>query len=74
MPRSAVQSIEGRPFAFVKLDDDLFEARPVEIGTKLQDRLEIVAGLRSHDDVVVASGFLVKSQLQISRLGAGCTD
>ena len=59
---------------FVKSFDDLFEARPVTLGAKHDGRVEIVAGLRAHEPVVVAGGFALKSQLLASRLGAGCVD
>jgi cobalt-zinc-cadmium efflux system membrane fusion protein len=74
VPRSAIQAVEGRPFAFVRLEDDLFEARPVELGAQLDGRVEVLAGVAADEEVVVDNAFLVKSQLQISRLGAGCTD
>ena len=73
VPRSAIQVVDGKPFAFVKLADDLYEARAVRIGAKDADRVA-VEGLTASDEVVVAHSFVVKSQLQISRLGAGCTD
>jgi cobalt-zinc-cadmium efflux system membrane fusion protein len=74
VPQSAIQDVDGTPLTFVKLADDLFEARSVRLGAKQGKDVEITYGLRADDEVVVANSFLVKSQLQISRLGAGCTD
>jgi cobalt-zinc-cadmium efflux system membrane fusion protein len=74
VPLSAVQNVTGTTVVFVKSFDDLFEARPVTLGAKHDGRVEIVAGLRSHEPVVVAGGFALKSQLLASRLGAGCVD
>ena len=74
VPQSAVQHIEGRPFAFVKVADDLYEARPIRIGATLNGQLEVLDGVGPEELVVVNGGFLVKSQLLISRLGAGCVD
>jgi len=74
LPSSAVQRIEGRPFVFVKVKDDLFEARGVALGAKFNGQCEILAGLKPQEQVVVAHGFALKSQLLISRLGAGCVD
>ncbi len=73
VPRSAIQDVDGNSIAFVKLEDDLYEARAVRLGAKNADRVS-VEGVTADEDVVVAHSFLVKSQLQISRLGAGCTD
>jgi cobalt-zinc-cadmium efflux system membrane fusion protein len=74
VPLSAVQNVTGTTVVFVKSFDDLFEARPVTLGAKHDGQVEIVAGLRSHEPVVVAGGFALKSQLLASRLGAGCVD
>ncbi len=35
LPPSAICAVEGKPFVFVKLADDLFEARAVTLGAKL---------------------------------------
>ncbi len=74
LPASAVQQVEGQPLVFVKLADDLFEARAVRLGAKFDGRLEVLEGLKPQEQVVVAHGFPLKSQLLISRLGAGCAD
>jgi len=74
VPLSAVQNVTGTTVVFVKFFEDLFEARPVTLGAKHDGQVEIVAGLRAHESVVVAGGFALKSQLLASRLGAGCVD
>jgi cobalt-zinc-cadmium efflux system membrane fusion protein len=74
LPASAVQQVEGQSLVFVKLADDLFEARAVRLGTKFNGHLEVLEGLKPQEQVVVAQGFALKSQLLISRLGAGCAD
>lgn len=74
LPRSAIQHLGGRPFAFVKLADDLYEARAVRLGPERDGRGSILAGLSEADQVVVAGAFVMKSQFLISRLGAGCVD
>ncbi len=74
LPASAVQQVDGRPLVFVKVADDLFEARAVRLGTKFNGQLEVLEGLRAQELVVVAGSFPLKSQLLISRLGAGCAD
>lgn len=72
IPASAIQRVDGKPLVFVKLADDLFEARSVRLGARQGDEQEVVRGLSPQDAVVIQSGFAVKSQLLLSRLGAGC--
>jgi cobalt-zinc-cadmium efflux system membrane fusion protein len=74
VPRSAVQSIGDAAVVFVREADDLFEARPVRLGVIQGDEVEVVEGLAARDALVVAGSFALKSQLLISRLGAGCAD
>jgi len=72
LPDSAVQQVEGKPLVFVKLEEDLFEARRIALGARLDGRVEVLAGLRADEVVAVNHVFPLKSQLLISRLGAGC--
>lgn len=72
VPASAVHRIAGQPIVFVQLEDDLFAARAVRLGAKLNGKLEVVEGLDPAEQVVLARGFPLKSQLLSSRLGAGC--
>jgi cobalt-zinc-cadmium efflux system membrane fusion protein len=72
VPESAVHRLDGKALVFVKREDDLFEARAVLPGVKFDGLIEIVEGLKSDEQVAVAHGFALKSQLLISRLGAGC--
>ena len=74
VPSSAIYALEGKPFIFVKLTDDLFEARAVSIGVKFDGQLEVLAGLKPQEVVVVRHGFALKSQCLSSRMGAGCAD
>jgi cobalt-zinc-cadmium efflux system membrane fusion protein len=74
LPSSAIQRVEGRTLVFVKLAEDLFDARVVRLGAKFDGRVEVVEGLKPQEVVVVNHGFALKSALLISRLGAGCAD
>lgn len=74
VPAAAVQRVDGRPVVFVERSEDLFEVRAVRIGVTRDGRVEILEGLHGEDRVVVAGGFPLKSQLLVSRLGAGCVD
>lgn len=74
VPEGAVQHVEGRPFVFVKLAEDLFQARAVRLGTRRDGRQEVLAGLDPGELVAVEHAFAVKSAMLMSRLGAGCAD
>jgi len=73
-PASALCSLEGKPFVFVKLADDLFEARAIDIGAKFNDQMEVLAGLNGDEQIVVNHGFALKSHWLSSRMGTGCAD
>jgi cobalt-zinc-cadmium efflux system membrane fusion protein len=70
----AVQYVDGHPFVFARLSDDLFEVRKVVIGGSAGGRFTVTAGLHPEDEIVVAHSFILKSELLKSRLGAGCVD
>lgn len=74
VPPSAVARVDGKPLLFVKLEADLFDARAVRLGSRAGDAWIIAEGLKSGEEVAVEHVFALKSQLLISRLGAGCAD
>jgi cobalt-zinc-cadmium efflux system membrane fusion protein len=74
VPQSALQNVSGTTVVFVKSSEDVFEARPVQLGAKRDGHVEIVTGLKADEPVVVGGSFALKSQFLISRLGAGCVD
>ncbi len=74
LPPSALQRFEGRPYVFVKENEDLFQLRRVTVGARDAHSVEILAGILATDEVVVSGGFTMKSEFLKSRLGAGCVD
>jgi cobalt-zinc-cadmium efflux system membrane fusion protein len=74
VPPSAVQHFEGRPFVFVKLATDLFDARAVTLGAKFGGQQEVLAGVRPGEQIAISHAFAIKSAMLTSRLGAGCAD
>lgn len=72
--RDSIHRIDGRDFVFVRLSDDLYELRRVEARPAAGDRVAVIAGLHAGDRVVTKRSYLVKSELQKSRMGAGCVD
>jgi cobalt-zinc-cadmium efflux system membrane fusion protein len=74
VPPAAIQHVEGRPFVFVKLGEDLFDARAVRLGAKFDGRQEVLTGVQPADQIAVKHAFAIKSAMLMSRLGAGCAD
>lgn len=74
IPAAAIQRIDGKPFLFIKLGDDLFDARCVRLGSSAGDAWVVSEGLKAGEEVAVQHAFALRSQLLISRLGAGCAD
>jgi len=74
LPTSSIQRIGGNDFVFVRLADDLFDARAVRLGAKFDGNVEILEGLKPEEVVAVNHAFPLKSAFLISRLGAGCAD
>ena len=74
VPEDAVQRVDNKPFVFVRLADDLFEARAVTLGARRDGRVAVREGLRAEDEIVVARSYVVKSEFLKSRLGAGCVE
>lgn len=74
VPTEAIQWVDGIPLVFVKAGEDLYLARRIRQGERTGSVLSIVEGLKAGEQVVVSRGFPLKSQLLLSRLGAGCAD
>jgi membrane fusion protein, heavy metal efflux system len=74
VPPAAIQRVEGKPFVFVKLAADLFDARAVTLGARFDGWQEVLAGLQPQEEVAVNHAFALKSAMLMSRLGAGCAD
>jgi membrane fusion protein, heavy metal efflux system len=65
---SGLQTLEDQSVVFVR-EGDAFEARPVEIGRKSEEWVEIVSGLRAGDRYAAAKSFLLKAELGKSEAG-----
>ncbi|WP_439637716.1 efflux RND transporter periplasmic adaptor subunit [Oceanicaulis sp.] len=69
-PASAIQMLEGETVVFIP-EGDRFEARPVRLGRRGPDYVEIVAGLAVGDALVVEGAFALKAELQKGEFGDG---
>lgn len=62
IPLSAVVDENGQPVAYVELEGELFERRPLELGARQGDRVQIVEGLRPGDRVVMRGAYNIRLQ------------
>ncbi len=74
VPRAAVQRAKGVHLAFVRLADDEYEARRVQVGAGEGDLVEISKGVRAGEEVVTQGSFLLKTETLKDSIGAGCCD
>jgi multidrug efflux pump subunit AcrA (membrane-fusion protein) len=74
VPRDAVLTDEGREFVFLHWRDDLWLQRQVVLGDAEGETVEVVSGLEPGAEVVVAGGFMLKSDILREKMGAGCAD
>jgi len=65
VPRDAVVDSGLLKHVFVKTEGDTFEARTVETGWQLNDRVQIVKGLQEGDRVVSEGTFLIDSESRL---------
>ena len=69
-----MQNIDGTNVAFTAIDSDLYEVRPLTLGNRIDNRIQVLNGLNVSHKVVSDGSQAVKSHFLISRLGAGCVD
>lgn len=62
IPLSAVVDEDGQPVAYVELEGELFERRPLKLGTRQGDRVQIVEGLKAGDRVVTRGAYNIRLQ------------
>ncbi len=74
VPVDSIQRFDKKSFVFVRLSDDLYEIRMVDLGSRNANKVEIRDGLLPHEKIVVTGSFTLKSEFLKSRLGEGCVD
>lgn len=63
VPARALTQFEGTQSLFVEVGRNHYELRPVEVGARAGDDVEIVRGLAENDAVVTDGVFALKSEL-----------
>lgn len=68
LPADAVQTVEGKPSAFVELEPGKYAVHPVKVEPLADGRFQVLAGLAAGDRVVIDGAFTLKSELAKSEL------
>lgn len=67
VPSAAVQDVAGKAIVFVETAKGRFAVRELTVGPERDGQVEVRAGLRAGERVVVKGAFLIKSELLKSR-------
>ncbi len=70
VPRSAVETMDGRDIVFV-LTEHGFEPRTVVLGRSNETHVEVVGGLEAGERYVAGNGFTLKAEFEKSSFGDG---
>lgn len=65
VPLAALQSFRDWDVVFIRVGDT-YEIRPVELGKRDAQRVEVLSGLKGGDQVVVEQSYLVKADIEKS--------
>jgi len=74
VPKTALLSDEGVDFVFIHMKDDYFLRVNVTKGRECAGGVEILKGLKVGQTLVTGGGFVLKSDVLRSKMGAGCAD
>jgi len=74
VPRAAVQRAKDVFLAFVRIGDDEYETRRVQVGATRDDMIEITKGVLVGEQVVTTGSFLLKTETLKDSIGAGCCE
>lgn len=74
VPRAAVQRVKDVSLVFVRLADDEYETRRVQLGASSEQFFEVVKGIRPGERVVTTGSYLLKTETLRDSIGAGCCE
>ena len=69
VPAGAIQQLDGKTVIFVRRSPTQFELREIRPGKTVSGRVEVLAGLREGEDLVVIGSFHLKSIVAGKNLG-----
>jgi cobalt-zinc-cadmium efflux system membrane fusion protein len=74
VPRAAVQRARNVHLVFVRIEEDVFEARRVTMEASEGDPVRVVGRVAPGDEVVTDGSFLLKTETLKESIGAGCCE
>jgi len=74
IPRAALHEAKGVNLVFVRLHEDEFITRRVQVGGTEGDLVAINTGIESGEDIVTTGSFLLKTETLKGSIGAGCCE
>jgi Cu(I)/Ag(I) efflux system membrane fusion protein len=72
VPATAVIDTGKRQVVWVEASQGMFEPRDVQVGERVEDKVQILTGLKVGDKVAVSGGYLIDSESQLK--GSGGVD
>lgn len=60
IPLTAIVEEDGQPVAYVELEGELFERRPLKLGTRQGDLVQVLEGLQAGDRVVTRGAYNIR--------------
>lgn len=74
VPTAAVQRVGDAKLAFVRIAEDVFEARRLRLGLTEGGFVEVLSGVTTDELVATTGSFLLKTETLKGSIGAGCCD
>lgn len=74
IPRAAVQRFKNASLVFVKLSEEEYETRRVQLGVASEASFEVLKGVRPGETVVTTGSFLLMTETLKDSIGAGCCE
>lgn len=65
VPRNAIIDTGKRKVVWIKLQEDLFQAKQIKSGFESEGYVEVIDGLKEGDEVVIEANFLLDAQAQL---------
>jgi Cu(I)/Ag(I) efflux system membrane fusion protein len=72
LPTTAIIDTGKRQVVWVETSTGMFEPRDVQVGERIEDKVQILSGIKTGDKVAVSGGYLIDSESQLK--GGGGTD
>jgi cobalt-zinc-cadmium efflux system membrane fusion protein len=69
IPANALQTEPNSTYVFAEVDPGRYERRPVVVGMRSEQAIEIKDGIRAGDRIVTDGAFILKSELEKGSLG-----